>query len=571
MKAPRTQRVFAYAVLVTGYGALLALTPTGGLPHWTGFAFFCGLAIAAEWAYSPLRTGSLSAAFAALLPPFILWGLVPAVWVNLIGNLIGNGWLRRRSLPVALFNGAQSVLSTLAGGLAYYVFSGGADLQAPPHMTFPAAVGLFGLVAGYYLVNHTLVEVYLSLGQGMSVWRSLTLHGTEAMKWDLLNYVVTVPSGLVLAWLYSEQGARGAAMLALPLAALAYVFRLYMSLSLASRELTILYEVAQKVSSVLKLERLFDLIADATRRVVNYDRCCLFLWDEIKQQLTPAVVRSRDPSLFDNFSLRLGEGIVGYVAETRQAEIINDATRDPRLQLPSDQRLGTRSLMVVPLVAEDQLIGVICVGRETTAAFTPEHLRLLTILASQASVAVENAILYQRTEHLAITDPMTGLFNYRYFYVRLGDELRRARLQDNSVSLVYIDMDNFKQYNDTFGHQVGDAILREFADIIRANIRESDTPVRYAGDEFVVLLPHTETEEAQQVAERIRRSVAGHVFLGGSTAAEIKMTISIGVAGYPDTAQTEAELIYQADQAMYRSKREGLNRVYAWSESMEAG
>jgi len=278
------------------------------------------------------------------------------------------------------------------------------------------------------------------------------------------------------------------------------------------------------------------------------------------------------PEVFENHRVKLGEGLIGWVAETRTAQVVPDALKDPRVKpLPEDPD-PPRSMMVIPLIVEDCLTGAIAVGRSQPGAYTEEHLRLLTILGSQAAVAVENAILYRRTEELAITDPLTGLYNYRYFYVKLGDELKKARLNNSVVSLIFIDVDSLKHYNDTYGHQAGDRILQRCAELILENIRESDAAVRYAGDEFVVVLSNTGIEEARKVATRIRRSSETRpISIEGGP--EVRVTMSAGIACYPETAGSESELIHQADAAMYIGKhqRRGARGVYVYRTGDEPG
>ncbi|MCL6451425.1 MAG: sensor domain-containing diguanylate cyclase [Acetobacteraceae bacterium] len=565
---------FREGVLVLGYGLLIALSFTRlfTVVDWSSLGYFFFVAVVAEWLLIPLPTGTLSVTFSVILPVFMIHGTLPTAWLATLASLLGNGVLRRRSLSIALFNGAQCALSALAGGAAYHLFSplpeyplAGAGLNSNP-------MGMVAFVLVYIVVNHVLVQLFWVLRQGKQpVMRHLWPILLESVRWDVATCFLTIPLGLIMTWLYAARGPLGASLVIVPVLAVAYIFRLHLSLSLANRELTTLYEVAQKVSSVLQLEKLFDLIADAVRRVMNYDSCTLYLWDEIRQELSAVVVRPASAAPHEGDSVRLGEGIVGSVASSRRPELIVDASRDPRTAGRPRDPQACRSLMVVPLIVEDQLVGALSLGDLHPSAFSREHLRLLTILASQAAVAIENAILYKRTEHLAITDPMTELYNYRYFYVKLGDELKRARMQNSAVSLIYLDLDNFKQYNDTFGHPTGDRVLREFADIIRKSIRDTDTPVRYAGDEFVVLLANTDLEEARQVAERIRRSVEAHVFLESESPSPIRLTVSAGVASYPRNARTEAELIYLADQAMYQGKRNGLNRVSAYGVRQEPG
>ena len=565
-ESPFRASSFLLLVSLLGLVLLLGLVPHLRFDDLPGVLFFGALAIVFEWILIPLRNGALTIGFSAVLPTFILHGVANAAWVSALGSLVGNGLLHRRAARVAVFNASQYVISTVVAGLAYGWAAGapgGRRIDAP-------AVALF--VAVYLLVNHSLVQGLFSLRRpGRLSLDALLASAREPLRWEMLNYTLTVPLGLTLVWLYMEKGILATLLLSVPLVGVAHVLRLHLKLDLATRELTILYQVAQRVGSALELEKVFELVADAVHEVTDNHTCVLFLYDEIKGELTPATVRHPDPARFRSVSIRPGEGIVGAVAQKRVAELLS--AKSPPLwdRLYEDEPTRWKSLMVVPLVVEDHLIGVIAVGHRRPDAFNSDHLRMLTILSSQAAVAIQNAILYKRTKELAVTDPVTGLYNYRYFYIRLGEELKKARLHGSPLSLIYMDVDNFKHINDTYGHQAGDAILSQFAEIIRASVRESDTPARYAGDEFVILLPDTDLEEAINVAERVREAVARETFAArGGVAPGSRLTVSTGVASYPATARSEAELIFQADQAMYRGKREGLNRVYTF-EARDAG
>ncbi|MBF0409596.1 MAG: diguanylate cyclase [Candidatus Riflebacteria bacterium] len=213
----------------------------------------------------------------------------------------------------------------------------------------------------------------------------------------------------------------------------------------------------------------------------------------------------------------------------------------------------------LPLIKEGEITGVVKIGPKINGEpFTENDLEFFSTLASQAVIAFENARLYS----LAITDSITKLYIHRYFQVRLDEEVKRSRRYNSTLTLLMIDIDHFKQINDTYGHQQGDMILKEISHILRRNIRSTDLAARYGGEEFVIILPETTQADAKIVAERIRRDVSGHEFSSFAQGQPpIAVTISVGVAGFPINANNKEELIQKADNSMYQAKGQGRNKV----------
>ncbi len=194
-------------------------------------------------------------------------------------------------------------------------------------------------------------------------------------------------------------------------------------------------------------------------------------------------------------------------------------------------------------------------------AFTPDRLEILGIIAAQAAISLENAKLFD----LATTDGLTKLFVHRYFHILLDQEIQRSRRYGRTFSLVMIDIDNFKEFNDTYGHQVGDEVLRHVARAIRQNTRAVDISARYGGEEFAVILPETDLEAGLAAAEKLRRSIEEMEIRHSSGSS--KLTVSIGLAAFPHHAGDKDGLIRSADGALYGSKRSGKNRVSAGENS----
>jgi len=228
-----------------------------------------------------------------------------------------------------------------------------------------------------------------------------------------------------------------------------------------------------------------------------------------------------------------------------------------------------RSYVCVPLVAGGKHLGVIKVGNSRPNSFSENHIKLLATVSSQLAVAIQRAELLEELKRLAIKDPLTDTYNRGYFERQLEVEIARSRRSGQPVSLIYIDLDDFKQVNDQFGHAVGDNILRQMARLFMSNIRSTDTLARIGGEEFAIILPETPKEGAVTLAEKLRLLVERSKFLGDSQSLTIHKTVSAGVATYPDDALSSDELVRKADDAMYSAKELGKNRVVPIREKSE--
>jgi len=248
---------------------------------------------------------------------------------------------------------------------------------------------------------------------------------------------------------------------------------------------------------------------------------------------------------------------------TRQPVILPDAQQDERF-LAAGGTDYVRGWIGAPLVVKGRVIGDLTVDSRQPGVYGQEETEVVAAFAAQAAIAIENARLYQEAERLAVTDGLTGLYNRRHFYELLEREVASAkRYDDHQVSLIIVDTDNLKVYNDTYGHLAGDALLRELAQLLTQNTRKMDVVARYGGDEFVILLPHTDKEHAIALAERIRADVQECEFCVEEGLPVGKVTVSLGVAACPEDALGAEDLVRAADMALFEAKKPGGNRVCA--------
>jgi diguanylate cyclase (GGDEF)-like protein len=268
------------------------------------------------------------------------------------------------------------------------------------------------------------------------------------------------------------------------------------------------------------------------------------------------------PSLPVGTEIDYGQGRVGYVAEARLAMDDADfkmATSLVRRHIEATGQRDLQSDLVAPIEGEEGLIGVLSVGGVTRRASQAK--RLLKMVADLAGLAYSYVTKLRLTEHAADIDGLTGTLNKRAFQRRLGEEIHLAERQHQPLSLLLLDIDHFKNYNDSSGHLEGDEVLRRIGSLLRAGVREDDAVARYGGEEFVILYPAASKAQALKLAEAVREAVEAESFAHGARQPLGRVTISGGVATFPDDARGSVDLVRAADQALYEAKAAGRNRI----------
>lgn len=306
------------------------------------------------------------------------------------------------------------------------------------------------------------------------------------------------------------------------------------SLKKAIGNLNALYRIARELSDTLSTDRVIETVVHEVQETFGMASTELFL-------------RASDGTLRPVMRVPASEGNAS--AEALRAFI----------EAPGPVQQGP--LIYLPIRAKGNVLGILLVEQPPPGRpLDHDDLNTMNSLATQAGVAVENARLYEAKEQLSRTDGLTQLYNHHFFQERVQEEIKRADRFRQRLSLVMLDVDDFKRINDTYGHQTGDQVLRRVARIVRDCLREIDVPARYGGDEFAIILPDTDLRDGIEAAERLRRTVAKHPILAGGTT--MTLTISLGVATRPPQSPLSSEeLIKMADQALLDAKRRGRNAV----------
>ena len=329
------------------------------------------------------------------------------------------------------------------------------------------------------------------------------------------------------------------------------------------RELAIINEVTKTVSFMGDLGKTLDAILSRGVQALYAQRGSLFMLDEKYGELIDQTVvygyekedEKINKDLIDSF--KNGNGIAGEVYTSGKAKLITNIRKEKSFEFKDGESNTIKSMICVPLTIKDTPIGVMNIVNKVAGKFNNDDLQIALTMANQAAVVIEKARLY----NLATVDGLTGLVVRRHFQAKMEEEFKRAKRYNKHLSYLMTDIDHFKKFNDTYGHQTGDAVLREVAKIVRKSVRETDIAARYGGEEFCVILPETEPEGAVQFAERLRKSVESATFIGAQ-GEELKVTISIGVSSIPYTDPENAEaMIKLADDSLYVCKKNGRNRV----------
>ena len=328
-------------------------------------------------------------------------------------------------------------------------------------------------------------------------------------------------------------------------------------------ELSVLYDASETIASVMDLAEVSRRILEKAVDMLDVDNASLMLIDLDTRELRIVDAIGLDAEVAQNIRLRLGEEISGWVAAEGKPLLIEDIERHPLFKKVNQERYINRSLLSVPLKIKDRVIGVLNVNNKRSGGvFNSGDLKLLASLASLAAISIENAHTYQN----AITDRLTRLYNYGYFREELGRKLQLAREEGRPLSLLMFDIDHFKNFNDRNGHELANVALVRIANLCLDNSRQKgeripDLVARYGGEEFMIILFGVGVEGACVTAERVRSRIEATVFKGGENQPGGRVTISMGVATYPEHAGDGDTLITHADKALYRAKKGGRNQI----------
>ncbi|MFO7819257.1 MAG: diguanylate cyclase [Halanaerobacter sp.] len=321
--------------------------------------------------------------------------------------------------------------------------------------------------------------------------------------------------------------------------------------------LSILQRTSSTINSTLKLEEVFNLTVDVIMGTMGVSMAGLFLLDEDKNNLN-LVASTGLPQCDTKEKLINKAKELCWVVIKKEEAIIEDEIPNEHNEL---NLFNVKSGMLIPLKIRDKVIGALAAGQlDFKRKFKEADTRFVTTLSNQIAIAIENARMYNQMEELATKDGLTKLYNHSHFQEMLSKEIEKARRYDRNLSLLMMDIDNFKEFNDIYGHQVGDEVLKKLAKLLRQEVRDADIVARYGGEEFAVILPETDLDGAVEIGQRLNKVIRNMIVEYEDL--ELTFTISIGASSYHKN-KSKKGLINDADDALYQAKHDGKDQTCA--------
>ena len=346
--------------------------------------------------------------------------------------------------------------------------------------------------------------------------------------------------------------------------------RVFTAVERAKYEHERFYTASSLLNRALGPEQVFATAFRAAREICEFDFAAITLFDKTARRHTVAAVDGDcGGTIAADGSESFGDnaGLVAMVVKNRHflpaAGELRD--KDTPVFTKKIKLRGIESLLVLPLIAADEAIGTFVIASKASHFFGKDKRELLGVIANQVAVSAKNAEMYRAMEEMATTDGLTGLVNHRTFQVRTADLLSRAERQGGKLTLLLTDVDHFKKVNDTYGHPIGDQVLKAVAAVCRAQVRKIDVAARYGGEEFAIVLDGTDLAGARVIAERIRTEIEKQQH--ASEKGPFQCTLSLGIASFPDDGRDPKTLIGRADEALYFAKHNGRNRSVAWVDA----
>lgn len=332
--------------------------------------------------------------------------------------------------------------------------------------------------------------------------------------------------------------------------------------ALEQRRLSMIHDITHTISSNRDLPTTYQSFAEKIKELLDYDRCVVVLLNETGEAVNVFLLAA-------NQQTNLPKGTTVPVAGTSVEWVLNNGVAQFEDDLLAERMFvedellmqeGIRSAVRVPIRLHGAIIGLFILNSRKPACYSEADLSILGPVTDHLALAIERYFLFEEITRLSLTDELTGCGNRRMLSQEMEREIRRAERYGRHLGLLMLDIDHFKRVNDTYGHLAGDLVLKDMSSLIRGNVRDIDTCIRFGGEEFLVILPETDTDGAVATAEKIRTMVAGSVYYAGENV--LRITVSVGIAVYPVHAESAQQLVDKADAALYRAKIEGRNRSY---------
>lgn len=530
-----------------------------------------GALLLSAWLF-PIRLGeqSVTITLGIELPLFLQFGPVITI-ITANGIWLLSQWLSGRSIRPRRLIANLSMFTIMIGFASFgYRLAGGA---LPPILWSSPLVQLV-VPSLIYVTVHFLVNYAITLWIAWSDTDRRIDSWTLGVLWDLSALLGEMLLAALLIDLQHLYGLLALFLTAIPFAGLIYMYRLYSNLLIANRQLSNISDITMNLSVELHELDLCNKLLQGAMRLVSANACYLFVEDET-EHLSPLAVLGQSPEMeaqMRKVRFEMGQSVIGAAYESGEIRVQRSMKQATPHASTSPELFNWSSVLAIPLRYNDQTIGVLTLTHVEKRAFSKRNEQTLQILANQAAIGLHNAKRFAESTEQSLIDPLTGLFNYRYFESAVDKHCRKADHTESELALLVLDIDHFKQINDSYGHLVGNQVLNSFANLIKEQVRDEDIVCRYGGEEFTVILPGAGIEIGMQIAERLRHAVEStpvHIpSSGNTTLLPIRLTVSVGAAAYPTMADSPQDLLRKADRAMYvGSKQKGRNRVALYEQN----
>lgn len=480
-----------------------------------------------------------------------------AVLVLLLKTKTQKDELFRIPLNLSMF-----FLISFLSGIIYYALGGqtGSNLMEDPSSIWLAMLYVFLS----YSINQVIISIILHFVYNESYF------GKDFIV-ETVTTMITFPIGIILYVLYQQMGLLAVLFVGIPFVSISIIFSLYYSSQKVNEYLQKAAEIGHQMAERLKVKDVIDLFIQKLAGMLPVDYAYILeVINDEEMQLIRRLEGGNEVTTSNRILVKKNEGLAGKVwAKQKAFKYSSKKTWEPYLydNMPND----VESILAVPIVRSQKVIGVLILASRRKRAYEKFEIAIVDILCSYYAVAIENAKHYELTKMHSERCALTNLYNYRYFEKLVTEEFEKLfQFERKLLSLIILDIDHFKKVNDTYGHQSGNEILIQLADRLTKLVGKRGTVARYGGEEFVVLLPEVDKEDAFDMAERIRETIADIPFTLKETLDQnqlkVQITASIGVATAPEDAEDYLALIRHADRALYvGAKRAGRNRVAEYS------
>ena len=488
--------------------------------------------------------------------PILTLVVLLAAWY--ISKLVAGKQIKATS---SLANFGMYTIMLLGAAIAYHGFGGTLPVHWYSSLTY-LILPVFAFMIVHLLLNYFISFAYMLAQGNLEQWM-------QGIYWDLSALGIEVGTAWIFLFLFHMYGPFSAFYIALPFAATLYIFRLYFNLYLSNQQLTVINKITTQFSAMTDEQAVVSTIVGGVFELVNTTTCYFFSWNADMQLLYPLAVKAAYPDVeakMWDIKVKPSEGITGLAFSKRTAYLQRKRHQFAIEEDRDDVPTRGASILAVPLIYQDEKLGVLTLTHEENNAYTKKDQEMMQILATNVSIVLWNLRRFAKTEERNYLDDLTGLYNYRYFEKMIPELCHTCDRERMGLVLLVLDIDHFKQVNDTYGHLVGNEVLKGIARLLKEMVREMDVVCRYGGEEFTVILPGTTLEMGQQIAERLRMAIEKSTIalppVGQVIPMPIRVTVSVGVASYPDMGDSPMELLRHADRAMYvGSKQQGRNRV----------